>query len=81
MDEQVAAVGRGRHFVNEYVSDDVCSWPVGQGEIERTLNLSAQLLRLVFGVPAAGRVVRRPSESVRELWVYERRPSAAALMA
>jgi hypothetical protein len=35
----------------------------------------------VFGMPAAGRVVRRPGESVRELWVYERRPSAAVLMA
>jgi hypothetical protein len=81
VDEQVPAVGRGRHLVDEQLSDGTRPWPVGQSEIQRTLNLSAQLLRLVFGAPVAGRVVRRPGECLRELRVYERRPSAAALMA
>jgi hypothetical protein len=81
VDEQVTAVGCGRHLVDEQLSNGARSRPIGQGEIECPLNLSAQLLRLVFGVAAAGRVVRRPGECVRELRVYERRPSAAALMA
>lgn len=81
MDEQVPAVGCGRHLVDEQLSDGTRSWPIGQSEIQRALNLSAQLLRLVFRVPTAGRVVRRPGKCLRELWVYERRPSAAALLA
>jgi len=81
VNEKVPAVGRGRDFVDEYLSEGTRSWLVRQGEIQRTLNLMAQLLRLVFRVAAAGRVVCRPRERVCEFRVYERRPSAAAVMA
>ena len=51
MHEQVPAVRRWRHILNEQIVQAVVCVPIGEREIQRTLYLSAELPRLAFGLP------------------------------
>ena len=50
MDEKVPAVGRRGNVLNEQIVQAV-GMPICQREIQRALNLSAELPRLSFNLP------------------------------
>ena len=52
MHEQVSAVGRRRHFLNEQIVQAIIDLPLGKREIQRTLYLPAKLPGLAFTLPA-----------------------------
>jgi hypothetical protein len=60
MHQQVPAVRRRRHLVDEQLVQAIILVPISQGEVERPLHLPAELLRLAFALPTRGQAVPPP---------------------
>ena len=72
MHQQVPAIRRGRDIIHEQFVQAIIFIPICQGEVQRSLNLSAKLLCLTLSLPTLGRA-GAPASAKRlcEIRVYE----------
>ena len=66
------AVRRGGDIIHEQFIQAIIFIPVCQGEVQRSLNLSTELLRLALSLPTLGHTGAPVSaKRLCEIWVYE----------
>ena len=70
--QQVPAIRRGRDIIHEQLVQAIVFMPVCQREIQRSLNLSTELLCLALSLLTLGHAGTRTSaERLCEIWVHE----------
>jgi hypothetical protein len=70
--QKVPAVRRGRNVLDKEIVQAVVGVSICQREIQRALNLSADLPRLSFGLPARRQTIGCTStQSLHKFWIYE----------
>jgi hypothetical protein len=70
--QQVSAVRRRRNVFHEQIGQAVIGMSIGQRKIQCALDLSTELPRLAFGLPARGKTIGCASaQSLGKVWIYE----------